>query len=712
MHQFKIDYLIINPKLSISGDGNFLIRLGLHRFAHPHRWLQEDEIIINTTTPAIINLDFWDKIEIGHLYIWVEALSDGRINNFSLVTNDYSKLTVSKTLPQKLIDPKIMKENIIASSSNIPDTVLQQIVLPSLEFSAPEEMYVRCWNDEVSLRYSSQKLIFRRGGKVSFDTFFNSITVDSWKEKCKVDDLFLLLRGKGEFILRFGLHRLGHPHRWLNEEKINLDSEISKELNIEIGAWNILEKGLLYFAIESLGDGEIESGFFYTNTKKSNDIKLGIVITHFNRKQYVLPAINRIKTNITNTSLYKNKVQLIVVDNSKNITEEEAKDITLIPNENLGGSGGFTRGLLYLKDNNFTHCLFMDDDASCEIESIRRAVALLEYTKDSSLAIAGSLLRELEPYRLLEKGAKFDTYCHLLKHGLDMRHVHDLLVAERNDEIPDYGAWWFFAYPIEHIKAHPFPFFVRGDDILFGRMNNFDIITMNGVSCWGEDFELKSGPLTRYLDTRNHLMQNLYNPKSGLLKTIKLITQFFSTALFSYNYASAQAARLAVEHVMKGSKFWSENIDMASIRNHINSFSESEKLKPVKDLNIKKLVHFSSPDKKIRKIIRLLTLNSFLIPSFFLKKRTIYHPKGFRGVLRNIFGFENIFYIYEPLQLGYIAKHDKKLFFREIFCFVKTIALFSIEYKSLVREYNSNAFKNFTTNNFWTSIYKKPCLLK
>ena len=64
----------------------------------------------------------------------------------------------------------------------------------------------------------------------------------------------------------------------------------------------------------------------------------------------------------------------------------------------MGGSGGFTRGLMYLEDEkSYTHCLFMDDDASCEIESIRRAYALLQYATTEKFAVAGAQLREAAP---------------------------------------------------------------------------------------------------------------------------------------------------------------------------------------------------------------------------------------------------------------------------------------------------------------------------
>ncbi|MCT7051934.1 hypothetical protein, partial [Salmonella enterica] len=50
----------------------------------------------------------------------------------------------------------------------------------------------------------------------------------------------------------------------------------------------------LYLKVESKYGASINSMCFYVDDTPVNDIKMGIVITHFNRKQYVIPAMKRI----------------------------------------------------------------------------------------------------------------------------------------------------------------------------------------------------------------------------------------------------------------------------------------------------------------------------------------------------------------------------------------------------------------------------------
>jgi hypothetical protein len=580
---------------------------------------------------------------------------------------------------------------------------LQQLVFPNLAFGTPEEMYVRAVNRQCIPQLNQKTLRFMESGVASFDTYFNALTVHTWKQHCTIDTLSLILSGEGTFILRFGLHRMGHASRWLHEQTIELES--NTPLTTELKFWEELEAGLLYFSLTALTDGTLNSGGFYTTTHPINPVKLGIVITHFNRKPYVLPAIKRIQEELLADSDYEKKITLVVVDNSKNITKEETPGATVIPNKNLGGSGGFMRGLLHLKDHAFTHCLFMDDDASCEVESIRRTFALFQFSKTPKMALAGSLLREVEPFRLFEKGAQFDGLCRPINSGLDMRIERDLVMAEINDKVPDYGGWWFFSFRISDINFYSFPFFIRGDDSLFSLTNQFSILTMNGITSWGDDFALKSTPLTTYLDARYHLLHSMTHLHQNKIFCIKLLLIFSFTRLFSYNYASSKAINKAIEHVLEGPDFWIKNMDLSNIRKEINALEPSEKLHPVHrpEYNVE---YAGTQPERLRTLARWLTLNGFLLPSFLLKDKTLFQHKGFRGLFREVYRYKQVLYEYEPQGIGYIATHDKKEFFTTLFSLLKVLAKLASRFTQLRADY-TNKMPEMMNENFWRQVYSK-----
>ncbi|RUM58122.1 MAG: glycosyl transferase [Marinomonas sp.] len=578
--------------------------------------------------------------------------------------------------------------------------IIQNIIWPSFDLGIQEELYIRK-NSYAKIHLNEKKVSLGDFGKVYLDTYFNAFQINSWKKNANLDDLTLTLKGKGKVMVTVSVHRLHVAHQTLAEAELTLTPE---GVELDIDCWKELTDGLLYFSVEGECGSEFHGGFYSTNTPTQRDVKLGLVITHFNRKPYVIPAIKRLSENLLAKEAYQDKVSLTVIDNSQNITTEEAGLARVIKNPNLGGSGGFTRGLYELiNTGGYTHCLFMDDDASCEVESIIRTIHILEYATNPDIAIAGALLRELEPYRLFEKGAKFSIGGHPLKSGLDMRSVHDLLLADQTLEKADYGAWWYFAFPIEKVEHLAFPFFVRGDDIMFGLMNEFEIETYLGISCWGDDFSLKDGPMPRYLDTRQNLVQNA-RLSTSMTQQLKLILKLFLGALFSYNYASASSVTLAMKHYMKGPDFWRENMDMASIRAEVNSHPCQEKMQPINPSDFD-LAFIPIHEKKLTKLLRLLTLNGFLLPKRLIKRKTVFHEKGFKAWVRMLYRHESVLYYYAPLELGYVAHHNKAQFFSELKQFIVTFTQLIKNYKSLQSAYQREIPK-LTSYQFWENIYK------
>lgn len=579
--------------------------------------------------------------------------------------------------------------------------IIHNVIFPDTRLPKDDLLYFRL-SGGAFFDVDNRKIVLPKASKVKFDTFYNSLTIKRWRDDVDIKDLSLELRGTGKFVLNFGLHQIDCS-TVIHSTIVNLTIEGQ---DIPVPDWLDLSLGVLYFELLSVDhESEFLGASWNTSDLPLRNPRLGIVITHFNRKNYVVPAIQRICESINSYDLSTGKIDLIVVDNSQNITDDESHCSTVIPNDNYGGSGGFTRGLLHLEKNDYTHCLFMDDDASCEIESIYRSYVLLSYAKDEKLAVAGSLLREVEPYRLFEKGAQFDGNCHPLKGGLDMRKARDLVAAEIDDKSIDYGGWWFFAFSLSNAKQVAFPFFVRGDDIMFSMVNDFNIITSNGIGCWGDDFGLKCGPLPNYLDTRNHIVQHMTHLDSSFSSTAKTIVKYFLIPALSHNYDTARAVIEAVRDVMAGPDFWVDNIDAGKIRAKIKALSPGEVMSPISRSEYN--VEYGTPvESIIRKLYRIISLNGLLLPSFLLKNSTIFQHKDFRANFREIFLYRRVLFEYEPKGIGYVATMNRKIFFSLCVDFVKVLFDFSMKYKKIQRSYNYN-LEYLTSRGFWNDVYSE-----
>ena len=83
--------------------------------------------------------------------------------------------------------------------------------------------------------------------------------------------------------------------------------------------------------------------------------------------------LQRIHEKLLSDKTFGNRITLYVVNNGEDFSIPSFENIVYLKSENLGGAGGFSRGLIEVKTRGREQfCLFMDDDASCEIESLKR----------------------------------------------------------------------------------------------------------------------------------------------------------------------------------------------------------------------------------------------------------------------------------------------------------------------------------------------------
>ncbi|MBT1703596.1 glycosyltransferase [Chryseosolibacter indicus] len=582
---------------------------------------------------------------------------------------------------------------------------LVDFVFPTIDVCTEDALYFR-QNDRAQYDYNSKIFWLKEGGVLSFDTYFNSFPIGKFRRYTTIQSLQFQIAGKGAFKLRFRVNRIGYSSRLMSEVVVELTESESE--TIDLPFYSKLEDGILFVSIECLSqEGVVRELSFTTTDIPNTDVKMGIVVTHFKREQYVIPAIQRLHQ-LLEAPKYQGKIELIVVDNSNTLLPEQCGKAILIPNKNYGGSGGFTRGLLHLIDSqDFTHCLFMDDDASCEIESIRRTYAFLQYTKDPRTSIAGALLLESLQYIQFENGASYSRgIVRPLKTHFDLRDASKVMLNEAEERV-DYGAWWFFAFSIKAIKHFSFPFFVRGDDITFSIQNDLHVITLNGVCSWGENFSYKITAMERYLTMRSTLQMAILNHPSENSK--KEALAFFKRQVIydlkTYNYDRAHLMCEAMHDVLKGKKFWLANVNMDEKRKQLQSLISHEKVQKMPDIfNYPSGTSFD-PDKEplTRKLLRVFTLNGHLLPEFLLHKYAFRLNRFDENTPGNTFRKKRILY-YDPYTLtGYQAERSVSRYFKVLFRFFSGYSSFSRKYSSLVKEFKNGS--EMMSSDFWKKLY-------
>ena len=578
---------------------------------------------------------------------------------------------------------------------------LQNIVMPDLNVCTEESLYFRS-NSHSHYDYHTHQIQLFAGGEVKFNTYFNQFSVAKWSRFTTVDNMSLFLKYDGEGTLTLDRAKFGHSHKVIAQHTIQAASEGTAI--IPLPNLDTLEGGLVSFKLYTNTSLLLKSAKFVTSHRTKNEVVLGISITSFKRDEYVLPAIKRLDRDLLNKDEFKDRIRLTVVDNGNTLADKEIPaSCLLIQNENFGGSGGFARGLYhYDKENDdVTHCLFMDDDASCESEAIKRTLALLSFARDDDLAVAGAMLLEQRVYMQHENGARFDKRCIPLKHNLDLRNPMTLMANDTIEPI-GYGAWWFFAFPVKQVKNYPFPYFVRGDDILFSMANDFNIITLNGIASWQESFAWKSSPMTLYFDMRSHISHYLLTDKldRSVWSLLAMYWYFLMKNNASYQYATAEAVCKGLEDALSTTRFWQDNMDMIDKRAELESLTSNEKLQTTNTPTIPP--RELPPESLLKKSIRYLSMNGHLLPTlFFRAKETIAkHEAPF--VRKSYLAKEVIIYHYEN-GTGFTLKHNKARFFKNIFKAIKLSFQLLIQSKNF--DHKSNELQKYMTREYWSEQF-------
>lgn len=240
-------------------------------------------------------------------------------------------------------------------------------------------------------------------------------------------------------------------------------------------------------------------------------IKINIVICTFNRESY----IKRNLASLNKCHKYINHVYII--DNASNLKIASNKFCTIVKNKNLGGSGGFARGIYESKkDKKCTHVWLMDDDITFELATIRDAYLKIK-RMDGNDWLGFAMMEQENPLIKYEMGAYWNG---ISSHRNN--ESHNLLRSKYN-----YSAWWSIIIPISSLNKYnyPLPFFIKFDDIEYGmRRTNEKIIFGDDFKIWHPSFKNKYKPYLEYYQIRNSFITNsLHFRKARLLSLIRYI---------------------------------------------------------------------------------------------------------------------------------------------------------------------------------------------
>ena len=367
--------------------------------------------------------------------------------------------------------------------------ILQNLVFPQEDCQC-DALYVR--------RHDSDE-----GECIDFCSYFNMFPVTRWRKYTGISDIYLDIESGGQMtLILIGVGFDGCREELSRTTVSGHDRVCIPDTDHElVGVHLIIPHG-----------SEFIQGSFCTESSVERMPMMALNMCTFHRESLALAKMQSFIASLERFGEpYSSHVKMIVVDNGSTLDDFDHASVDVVRNSNIGGSGGFARGLYEARHtmSDLTHILFMDDDTVMDFESVYRVFSLLCYLKPeySGYMIAGSMLSMEKPYEVYESGTALPSN-EPLCHGIDVSDVHGISSLDSSPG-PDVGGWWFFCSPHVSSDDYPMPFFVGYDDVAYSWMHGSSVISMVGIGVWHPDLNVSYRPSRQfYYDIRNSMFLN------------------------------------------------------------------------------------------------------------------------------------------------------------------------------------------------------------
>ena len=587
------------------------------------------------------------------------------------------------------------------------------------------ELYYRAQHGVV--RYNSEAEALEVTGEADFLTYINGLSAGKWYKYTELTavTLRIAVSGSGE------VHLVGVPEgedaacEIASRTVDALESPVTLEIPFELTGYD-----LIGFVLDPHQDSSLKMFEASWRAEVEEDrirpISLAIATTTFNNERYILPNIELVKSGISAESgPISRNFHMFVVDNGRTLNVEELSDelVTVLPNPNAGGSGGFARGMMAATETpgTFTHVIVMDDDVRIMPESIIRVYNLLSLARGRyrDAFVNGAMLSLEDPTRQYEDVGRVveNGVYRRIKKDIDAGTLEGMLKNERTDvEIPRaYGAWWFSCIPVSAIEKNglPMPFFIRCDDVEFGMRNRPIYMTMDGICVWHASFEGRFRPsVDCYQYTRNFMTMIAVDGCASEQKFVLRFKRSIRLALRDLDYVAAELTLDGFEDYLKGPEFLA-HVDGSLLMKE--NGAKNEKLLPVDELDADVLaragvtqevlanVDYAFHPQPFMKVWRFLPYDKHYLPNALLRRTPSYVVKNGETTLEGSSVRSRVLVYLDPTREKGIVRQMDRERFRAI---RKREAELMKRYRregANVRAAYKSALPYLTSREFWAS---------
>ncbi|MGL5927059.1 glycosyltransferase [Chroococcidiopsis sp.] len=592
------------------------------------------------------------------------------------------------------------------------------------------KLYLQC-NDKAAIDYSAEtpEVVFALQGFISTNSYFNSLYETFYTKYTSLDRLFYLLNLEGDFqvsVYREISSRVSETNsrQLLSREKF-LNCKIGKAIEVELPGLQQrqAETGRIYFELECLSQiGKFRESFLATSQLPEREVSLAVVACTFQKEAFIKRTIKAI---LQDKLLQSKSIEILIVDNAGTLSCSEFSDrrTKLISHRNVGGSGGFTRGIVEaLSSNRSSHILLLDDDIELESEAIYRVITLNEYAR-SDLVIAGSMLDLSQKHQLYEAGALYNKALHnrefqtfnivRLHHHLDLQNVSNLNRLVETEPI-DSAGFYFLSVPRKIFESIGLllPLFLKVDDTEFclricEKFGNDTLITFPGIAVWHEPFFAKSS-IWNYYYYRNDLIVQAMHGTLRYADAIAYFTKAIVSSLLVFDYKNAQMLIHAFEDYLQGAKI----LQHADPEQWHSQIVKLDSLCQTQHIQYHNLPSHRSYEQRatanfLEKLVSLLTLNGHFLPNIFTQDKDVLLWQTAEHADRRSRAFrkKRILIFKEGGQCLYRNELDKSMGIKLLIRWIAIAVKSRIEWSKVTSEWQQ-ARRELTSLQFWRRYLK------
>lgn len=407
---------------------------------------------------------------------------------------------------------------------------------------------------------------------VRTDTYFGRLRAGHWQRWTGVDRVILRAEADPGVRVRACAEDIGGHVALIGAAAVPADAAGPAEIAVEVPLDRYADGGAVHVAVGTgpAGGGVRRVRFTAPADLAARDVPTDLVICTFNRPA---DCAHTVATLAADPGALERVRAIRVVDQGDRHPADEpafaaaretlGERLQVVAQPNLGGAGGFSRGMRDACAAGECLVLLTDDDIRPEPETTLRLSALGRYATRPML-LGAQMLFLYNPTHLFRTGERFDWA------GLNVV-LNDPLYARADVDVRehhqlrrlgvDYNAWWSCLVPstvIEDIGL-ALPLFFQYDDIDYGHRaaaHGYPTDTVPGAAVWHADFYWKDvDGVGAYFSLRNGLIAAaLHGPAgaAGGRTMAATVGRMIGTTLVSMRYGLAWTQLQAVRDALAG----------------------------------------------------------------------------------------------------------------------------------------------------------------